>query len=460
MATTKIWAIKDNLSRVVNYAENPNKTTYSELKQVLKYAENEDKTTEENEKTMYVTGINCRRETAYEEMKMTQKRYDKCTGNVAYHAYQSFKTGEVSPELAHKIGVELAEKMWGDYQVLVATHFNTGTYHNHFVINSVNMFNGKKFNCNIGAYYRFRQLSDELCNKYGLTVIERPKGKTPRDIYFAEKRGEPTKYNLMRKAIDEAKEMCINFAQFKKLMYKKGYIINDAPNRKYPTIRSINDKRATRLYHLGDEYLPSNIIKKVERNHWSVQQKYREFMGINKKIKRYKMVKFKGNIKNIKKMSSIDMIFLTMFHLMGLRTSKQKTQIKPVSPEIKETVRKLKRYSNQVILVTTEKLTTKGDVKKYITKTSKDIEKTIELRQKYRNKLRRCKDNMIIVEYKTKICKFTTILEKYRKNLKVANQILEDTPKIKEIVKIEKKMRLQQEKEVNNVKKKDSYMRR
>ena len=54
MATTKIWAIKDNLSRVVNYAENPNKTTYSDLKQVLKYAENEDKTTEVNEQTMYV----------------------------------------------------------------------------------------------------------------------------------------------------------------------------------------------------------------------------------------------------------------------------------------------------------------------------------------------------------------------------------------------------------------------
>ena len=45
-----------------------------------------------------------------------------------------------------------------------------------------------------------RELSDELCKEYGLTVIEKPKGKTPRNIYFAEKRGEPTKYNLMRQA--------------------------------------------------------------------------------------------------------------------------------------------------------------------------------------------------------------------------------------------------------------------
>ena len=133
VATTKIWAIKDSISRVISYAKNPEKTTFADLKQVLKYAENDEKTIDKNEKTMYVTGVNCKAETAYEEMRAVQNRFDKCTGNVAYHAYQSFKTGEVSPELAHKIGVKLAEKMWSEYQVVVATHFNTGTYHNHFV---------------------------------------------------------------------------------------------------------------------------------------------------------------------------------------------------------------------------------------------------------------------------------------------------------------------------------------
>ena len=111
VATTKIWAIKDSLSRVVNYAQNPEKTVFSDLKQVLKYAENEEKTINKNEKMMYVTGVNCNQKTAFQEMISTQKRFDKCTGNVAYHAYQSFKTGEVSPEMAHKIGVELARKM-------------------------------------------------------------------------------------------------------------------------------------------------------------------------------------------------------------------------------------------------------------------------------------------------------------------------------------------------------------
>ena len=49
---------------------------------------------------------------------------------LAHHAYQSFKPGEVTPDLCHKIGMELAEKLWGDrYQVMVATHLNKSHLH-------------------------------------------------------------------------------------------------------------------------------------------------------------------------------------------------------------------------------------------------------------------------------------------------------------------------------------------
>ena len=399
MATTKIWAIKDSLSRVVDYASNPEKTILNNLKQVLLYAENNEKTVTEKEKIMYVTGVNCKAETAYE----------------AYHAYQSFKTGEVSPEQAHKIGVELARKMWGEHQVIVATHFNTGTYHNHFVVCSVNMFTGKKFNCNKGAYYRFRGLSDELCSENNLTVIKNPKGRTPRNIYFAEKRGEPTKYNLMREAIDETLEICVSYAQFKKAMYKKGYIINDDPSRKYATIRSINDKKATRMYQLGEPY------------------------------------KYKGSFKSISKMSGIEMLFVALFYFMGL-LPKEKPHYKPLSPEMKQAVRKMESYSNQIRLIAKEKLSTIEDVKSYISQTEKDIVDITNIRQKYRNKLRNCTDNDLISEYKVKRDNCTTLLKDYRKNLKIANQIIEDVPKIKEVVQIEKQTKneeLTQRKEKN-----------
>ena len=95
----------------------------------------------EGEQFYAVSAINCKAETAFEEMRDVQERFGKTGGNIAYHAYQSFKTGEVTAKQCHRLGVELARKMWGDrYQVLVATHFNTGTFHNHFVLNAVGMW--------------------------------------------------------------------------------------------------------------------------------------------------------------------------------------------------------------------------------------------------------------------------------------------------------------------------------
>ena len=98
------------------------------------------------------------------------------------------------------------------------------------------------------------------------------------------------------------------------------------------------------------------------------------------------------------------------------------------------------------------------DVKNYITQTEKDIDSVTNLRQKYRNKLRNCKDDNLIEEYKEKRNECTTMLNKYRKNLKIANWILEDTPKVKEVIKIERQMKRAQE-DIIKTKKKDRYAR-
>ncbi len=145
MATTKIWPVKDSLKRLVDYASNPDKTTDDDLAAVIKYAMNGDKTAGVNEKACYVTGVNCIAETALEEMLSVQNHFGKTGGNVAYHCYQSFKPGEVTPEQCHRLGVELARRMWGDkYQVLVATHLDRDHLHNHLVCCSVSFIDGKQ----------------------------------------------------------------------------------------------------------------------------------------------------------------------------------------------------------------------------------------------------------------------------------------------------------------------------
>ena len=112
MATTGFWPVKSRLKEVIDYAENPDKTidkkyVDSDLFAALQYAADDKKTDER----MYVSGINCNAKRAYERMTATKKRFGKTGGNVAYHGYQSFQTGEVTPEEAHKIGMETARRM-------------------------------------------------------------------------------------------------------------------------------------------------------------------------------------------------------------------------------------------------------------------------------------------------------------------------------------------------------------
>ena len=444
MAVTKIWAIKDSLSRVVDYAANPNKTIFSDLQKVIHYAENESKTADENEKICYVTGVNCNAKTAFNEMISVQKRYNKCTGNVAYHAYQSFKTGEVTPEQCHRIGVELAKNMWSaDYQVLVATHFNTGTYHNHFVINSVNMWNGRKFDCNKKAYYKFRVLSDELCEKEGITVNKNPKGKTTRSMFFAEKNGEPTKYNLMRLAIDYAVSISYSPTEFVRVLKKQGYIVNLNPDLKYATIRSVNDKRNTRLYRLGEEYDREQIFRRMKENDvWEVSANYNAFIKITKqKYIQPKRYFFNGSFAKTKKVTGLKALYLYYCYRLGYLPKKKPH--KPLSPEMREAIRKLGRYSQQITLIYKERLNTLDDVNVFISMSTEQIKMLNNERKHIYNKLRRCTEEDTKAELISKRNDYTAVIRRIRRDVKTAKSIIEDNPKIKQNIKAEQSIQQQ-----------------
>ena len=88
MATTGFWPVRGRLKDVLNYAENPDKTTVKQyldedLQNALKYAENSDKTDEQ----MFVSGINCSKSRAYEEMCAVKKRSGERGKVIAYHGY-------------------------------------------------------------------------------------------------------------------------------------------------------------------------------------------------------------------------------------------------------------------------------------------------------------------------------------------------------------------------------------
>lgn len=130
---------------------------------------------EKTEKMMYVSGVNCKPDTAIYEMQDTKKRFGKEDGIISYHLIQSFDGKEVSPKKCHELGLQYAKELFGDdFQFVVATHLNTDNVHNHIVINSVSFKSGNKFYSNRETKDFIRMTSDFICRENGLSVIKTP----------------------------------------------------------------------------------------------------------------------------------------------------------------------------------------------------------------------------------------------------------------------------------------------
>lgn len=250
MAVTSIWPIKGRVDKVINYARNPEKThdkeklsELHEIEGVVEYAADEMKT----EKRAYVTCLHLHsEETAAQEFMETKRLMHNEGGRFCYHGYQSFKADEVDADTAHSIGVALARELWGDrFQVVIATHCNTGHYHNHFVINSVSDVDGNKFYSSPADYRRMRAVSDQLCREAKISVIEYPADRRANyGEWLAEKNGKPTMRNRIREDIDRAILASTTEREFQRVMKEMGYeVITKMPKgspRVHPIVRIVD----------------------------------------------------------------------------------------------------------------------------------------------------------------------------------------------------------------------------
>ena len=236
MAYTSVLPVH-RLDRSIDYVKDRAKTTKSagSLEEAIDYALNREKT----EETIFEDAMGCTCENAYADMVKTKERFHKKGGVQGYHLVQSFVEGEVSPELAHLIGQELAEQLLkGQFEVVITTHLNTSHYHNHLVWNSVSMADGKKYHSNAKSYFtEVRRISDDLCRRYGLSVIQTNQGKAMHYAQWkAEAEGKPTWRTAIRMDIREAIGVSFSWSQFVKEMETRGYVWRT--DRKYLALKA------------------------------------------------------------------------------------------------------------------------------------------------------------------------------------------------------------------------------
>lgn len=251
---------------IIHFINNKTQTAGG-MKNVLSYVSRKEKTVSEDKR--FVTGINCSPETALDEMTATKNLYHKPDGRLYYHLVQSFPSGyEIEPELAHKIAVELAEKAFGKYEVVVATHIDREHIHSHLVMNSVSFEDGKKYHSNKESIEQLMNLSDEICQHYGVHVLDAPKKEMKKDFlsdseYRSAKRGESFKWELMN-VINQVMKQAKTKKQFCFLMKQQGYDVRWEDNRKYITYTCPNGRRCRDNKLHGERYRKENMEYEFE----------------------------------------------------------------------------------------------------------------------------------------------------------------------------------------------------
>ena len=423
MATTKIWKIKNRFDNVIDYVSNKDKT--------------------DNKK--YVSGINCLPETAFKEMSIVKKQYNKTNGILGFHAYQSFKGCEVTSDEAHEIGIRLAEEIWGDrFQVIVTTHTNTKNVHNHFFINSVSFVDGKKYYDNKVNYAIMRRISDDLCKEYELQTLEE------KSFYknISNRYARSSKYlDAVRNDIDYAISQANIYNDFTKILTKMGYELNHEHNKL--SIRKPPYKRYTRVERtFGEEYSRESILFRIKHT-VGFKVPFPEYHTLTGRFKR----KSNTSIKHKAKVKGLRALYLYYCYL--LKVFPKQNYPPKYSKAMKEAIKKMDDYSNSARFLEKYNITTLTEIKEY---KASAINKIVELKGLRENLWRKHKRIKTFEEGQlicSEIQKLATKIYRLSKDIKLCDFIENNTLRMKDNI---KEMSQEQNKKVK-VKSRNRYER-
>ena len=458
MATTKIWKVQKRLDHVIDYAINEEKTRkksnryeidrFDSIRQVMTYAINPDKT----EKQFYTTGINCEVKDSVKQMQLVKMIYGKENGILAFHAYQSFNEGEVTPEIAHEIGVKLANEMWGDrFQVVVSTHLNTEHLHNHFVINSVSFKDGKKYYSNLTNTALLRKTSDEICEEYGLRVLTEKTCKSGIDFenFYKKSMRDSDYYKFAKEDIDYAIKHSYTLKQFQKMLVSMGYNYyyraDKLSVKREPYKRNIRVERA-----FGEEYSLENIKRRIFENDYKKLEKMLPYRVVKNRH-------FTTRNKIRKKYIPKGIVALYYYYRYLLRLYTKKNVQYKLTPEMRAEVKKMDEYSERIRFLCKYKIETMSDVNNIKEQKQEELQKILNIRNRLYYKRQKLDSGIEKDRVTKEIIDVTATLTRIRKEIRLCDKFYDDVPKMKEQLKeIDKK---EQEKKLKEKKKDRRYER-
>ena len=325
MAVTKILARNAHLDQAIQYVLNGEKT----------------------EGRVLTAHQNCDPGHEYQQMMDTKRELGKTGGRQCYHIIQSFKPGEITPELALELAKGFAAEYLPGYEVVIGTHTDRDHIHSHILFNSVNAQTGEKYHVSAREYYRqIRAISDRLCRKHGLSVIL--EGQPTKAVSYIEwlrqSRGQPTFRSMLEADLRDAIEDANDIGHFFMIMEHKGYEIKHG-NRLGFRLRGqerymVPERRDKRFSEDG-------IRAAIEGNLDAIAEGIKPAVVYRPAYRPYRRhPKYKG--------------FLALYvHYLYLLGKVEKRQYPPrMTPHLKQEVMKFERYREQFSFLREQGITT------------------------------------------------------------------------------------------------------
>lgn len=261
MAATKIFPITATEVKALAYIANPEKT--------------------DNGRLIITSGCSTDPNQASRDFDEIRARGTGLHTVLSQHFIQSFSPGEITPEQALEVGRELCERfLKNEYQYFLAIHTDTNHTHLHVIFNNVNMWNGRTFETNENrritqkdrSYQKLRDLSDEICRKHNLSVIQHPetgKGKSHWE-WDMTRQGLSWKAKL-KYAIDQVIKESENFEDFLEKCKTHGILVEYNPEHKIDLKFMLAEQRErnprakfTRARTLGWYYETEQIRRRID----------------------------------------------------------------------------------------------------------------------------------------------------------------------------------------------------
>ena len=252
MAVTSIHPIESTVDKAIDYILDREKT--------------------DNGMLVSTSGCTADGAKAAKEFESIRKMGTGKTSVLAQHLIQSFSPGEVTPEQAHQIGLELCEKLLNNsFQFVLATHIDHDHIHNHIIFNEVDFLNYRSFeyqqNRGGKVFEKIQHISDDLCREHGISVIENPQRGTSKSHYEWEtdKSGQSWKSRL-KNIIDETVTESTSFDDLlAKLRAKNVEVVYKPENKITIKFKLPEQQRYARGRTLGWYYDEPQLRRRIEQ---------------------------------------------------------------------------------------------------------------------------------------------------------------------------------------------------